>query len=95
MRTVLIVGTGPDEKTGGLGFSLHADRLIDQLGTDFETLRTWLPSNAYEVDLRGWAGSSETERQGARGLWATFQSADEIDTFVAALRSAAVAPRKT
>ena len=95
MRTVLIVSTSPDEKTGGLGFSLHADRLIDQLGTDFETLQTWLPSNAYEVDLRGWAGSSETERQGARGLWATFQSADEIDTFVAALRSAIVAPRKT
>ena len=95
VRTVLIVDTIPHQETGGLGFSLHATRLKDQLGTDFETLRTWLPPNAGEVDLSGWAGSSEEERRGARGLQGSFQSADEVDKFVDALRSATTSSRAT
>ena len=88
MRTVLIVGATPDEENGGLWFSLHADRLEDQLATDLDRLLTWVPPNAVEVDLSGWAGSSADERRGARGLQGSFQSADEVDKFVAALRSA-------
>ena len=95
VRTVLIVDTIPHGDTGGLGFRMHATRLKDQLGTDFETLRTWLPSNADEVDLSGWAGSSEEERREARGLEASFQSTDEVDKFVAALRSATTPSRAT
>jgi hypothetical protein len=95
VRTVLIVDAIPQQETSGLGFRLHATRLKDQLGTDFETLRTWLPPNADEVDLSGWAGSSEDERREARGLKGSFQSTDEVDKFVAALRSATIAPRTT
>ena len=87
IRTVLIVGATPDEENGGLWFRLHADRLENQLGTDFETLRTWLPPNAGEVALSGWAGSSADEKRRARGLQGSFQSADEVEKFVAALRS--------
>ena len=83
------------QENGGLWFSLHADRLKHQLGTDFETLRTWLPPNADEVDLSGWAGSSEEERREARGLEGSFQSTDEVDKFVDALRSATTSSRAT
>ena len=95
VRTVLIVDAIPHDESGGLGFRVHAARLKDQLGTDFETLRTWLPSNSHEVDLSGWAGSSEDERRGARGLEGFFQSAEEVDRFVDALRSATALSRST
>ena len=95
VRTVLIVGATPDEENGGVWFTLHADRLEDQLGTDLETLRTWLPPNSHEQDLRGWAGSTEDERSGARGLEGSFRSPDEVDKFVVALRSATTPPAKS
>ena len=88
IRTVLIVNAEPDSESGGMGFSVHADRLKGQLGIDFDELRTWLPANACERDLSGWAGSSEEERRGARGLAGTFQTTGEVDKFVGALRSA-------
>ena len=91
MRTVLIVNAEPHEVSGGLGFRVHASRLKGILGIDFEELRTWLPPNSLEKDLSGWAGSSEEERRGARGLVGTFRSAQEVDRFVDALRSA-IAP---
>ena len=95
VRTVLIVDAIPHDESGGLGFRMHAARLKDQLGTDFETLRTWLPSNSHEVDLSGWAGSSEDERRGARGLEGFFKSIEEVDRFIDALRSATGPSRST
>ena len=95
VRTVLIVDAIPHDESGGLGFRVHAARLKDQLGTDFETLRTWLPSNSHEVDLSGWAGSSEDERRGARGLEGFFKGIEEVDRFVDALRSATGPSRST
>ncbi len=89
VRTVLIVSAIPHEENGGLGFTVHAERLKGQLGTDFETLQAWLPSNSHEVDISGWAGSSEEEKRGARGLRGFFKSTDEVDKFVDSLRSAA------
>ena len=88
IRTVLIVNAEPDSENGGMGFSVHAARLKGQLGIDFDELRTWLPASARERDLSGWAGSSAEERRGARGLVGTFQTTDEVDRFVDALRSA-------
>ena len=95
VRTVLIVDTTPHQETGGLGFRLHATRLKDQLGTDFETLKAWLPANSREKSLSGWSGSSEDEKREARGLEGSFQSTDEVDRFVDALRSATTPSRAT
>ena len=95
MRTVLIVDAEPRSENGGLGFRVHAARLKDLLGIDFEELRTWLPPNSREEDLSGWAGSSEEERRGARGLVGFFQSTAQVDKFVDALRSATARPRTT
>lgn len=87
-RTVLIVDTEPDKESGGLGFRAHATRFKGLLGIEFEELQTWLPANSREEDLSGWVGSSEEERRGARGLRGSFQSAQEVDKFVEAVRSA-------
>ena len=95
VRTVLIVDATPDEETSGLGFRLHATRLENQLETDFEALKTWLPANSREKSLSGWAGSSEDEKREARGLQGSFQSANEVDKFVVALRSATTTSRTT
>ena len=88
VRTVLIVDAEPHGENGGLRFRVHADRLKDQLGADIETLRAWLPPGSHEDDLSGWAGSSVEEKRGARGLAGFFQSTEEVDRFVDALRSA-------
>ena len=71
-----------------MGFSLHATRFKGLLGIDLEELRTWVPENSREEDLSGWAGNSEEEIRGARGLVGSFQSTQEVDKFVDALRSA-------
>ena len=92
-RTVLIVHAEAHGENGGLSFNVHADRLIDELGIDFETLRAWLPPDSHEVDLSGWVGGSEKEKRGARGLEGFFQSAEEVDRFVDALRSATARSR--
>ena len=90
VRTVLIVSAIPDEEKGGMGFTVHADRLNEQLGIDFETLRMWLPPISNEADLSGWSGSSKYDKRGTRGLVGFFQSTEEVDKFVNALRSATV-----
>ena len=88
MRTVIIVDAKPEAENGGMGFRAHAARFKGLLGIDFEELRTWLPTNSLEQDLSGWAGSSEEERRGAQGLVGTFQSIEEVDKFVDAVRKA-------
>ena len=88
MRTVLIVSALPHKETRGLEFTVHATRLGDHFGLDLEALRTWLPPNSHEVEVSMWPGSSEDERRGARGLGGIFQSAEEVDKFLKALRSA-------
>ena len=92
VRTVLIAWAAPPPGSAGLFFRLHADRLMSRLGTDFETVRAWLPKNACEADLSDWVGSSEDERNKARGLEGSFQTADEVDKFVGALRNAIAQP---
>ena len=88
MRTVLIVNAESDTESGGLGFTVHGARFKGLLGIDFDDLRTWLPTNASEEDLSGWAGSSDEERRGARGLVGSFQNTQDVDRFVDALRNA-------
>ena len=88
MRTVLIVNAERYSENAGLPFRVHADRLKDHFGIDVEELQTWLPPDSREEDLSGWAGSSEQEKGGARGLAGFFQNTEEVDKFVVALRSA-------
>ncbi len=95
VRTVLIVDATRDDENSGMGFRVHATRLNDHLGIGLEELRTWLPPNAREEDVSGWPGSSEEEKRGALGLLGFFQSTDEVDKFVDALRSTTAPSRTT
>lgn len=95
VRTVLIVNAIADEEKDGMGFTAHADRFEGLLGIEFETLRTWLPPNSYEHDLLGWAGSAKYDKDGTRGIVGFFQSTEEVDKFVNALRSATTLPPPT
>ena len=92
-RTVLIVYAEPHDENGGLGFTVHSTRLKDLLGIDMEELRTWLPPTSHEEDLSGWAGNSDEEKRGARGLRGFFQSADEVEKFVDGLTRATARSR--
>ena len=86
-RTVLIVGSGSTEQGRGLGFIVHASRFGEHLGVSEEQLREWLPEGTTEGSVRGWAGSSPEERLSARGLEGSFQTVDEVEKFLAGLRT--------
>ena len=97
-RTVLIVDATPHEKSNGsgLGFRVHATRLDKHVGIDLEQLKTCLPENTEQTEgVRGWAGSSADERESAVGLSGYFQSQEEVDKFVSALRNAITQSRTT
>ena len=97
MRTVLIVNAERYSENAVCGCHLECTRTVSRtvligsvFGIDFEELQTWfrLPPDSREEDLSGWAGSSEEEKGGARGLAGFFQNTEEVDKFVVALRSA-------
>ena len=88
VKVLLIIGVFPANKQGGLRFTVHATRLLNQLGVGMDELRMWLPQNLGEHDVSGWVGSSPEERRHAVGLSGTFHSTGEIDTFLNALKSA-------
>ena len=86
-RTLLIVNSVKDEDTSGLPFIVHASRFSDYLGVTKEQLLEWLPENTQEANVTGWAGSSADERQNALGLTGSFQSVEEVEKFLAGLKS--------
>ena len=91
MRTVLIVNAERHSENAGLRFRVHADRLKDHFRIDFEELQTWLSPISREEDLSGWAGSSDEEKGGARGLAGFLQNTKEVDNPIVARADHAVA----
>ena len=86
VRTALIVDTFPNQTTGGLGFTFHATRFEDLLGVSAPQLKSWLPNNTFDEDVKRWAGSSEGEKAGAQGLSGVFNTEEEVDKFVCGLK---------
>ena len=86
VRTVLIVRVVSCDD--GLCATVHATRLESHLGMELEQLVGYLPSNFQDEDVTGWPGSAESERKSAKGLSGSFQSPEEVDKFVNALRKA-------
>lgn len=72
----------------GLSFTIHATRCCNCLRISIEELRAMLPANVRDEDVRSWQGSSSEERASAVGLTGSFQGPDDVDRFVAGLRSA-------
>ena len=87
IRTVLIIPAVPDDEEGsGLSFVAHATRFMNYLGVNLEELEGWLPRSARTYGVQGWSGSSPEERANALGLTGSFQSVEEVETFLAGLR---------
>ena len=87
---MLFIDAVRNRGSDGMGFLVHATRLKDFWGVSLDELKTWLPANSREEDVSGWVGSSEDEKNGAVGLRGFFQSEEEIDEFLGALRKVAV-----
>ena len=68
-------------------FRIHATRFCEHLGVNEEQLRQWLPKDTSEGSVRGWSGSSATEKASAEGLAGTFRSVEEVETFLAGLKT--------
>ena len=92
VRTVMLVEAVPGDDAGGVKFVAHATRFERHMDVPMDDLRSWLPDNTTEYDVRRWSGSSPEERESAQGLEGLFHSTDEVDDFVAKL-SAALAGR--
>ena len=89
-RTVLFIDAVRNRGSDGMGFLIHATRLMDFWGVSLDELKAWLPASSREEDVSGWVGSSEHERNGAAGLRGVFQSGEEVDKFLHAFRKVAV-----
>lgn len=87
-RTLLVIPAVPDENGTGLSFTVHASRFEEHLGVNLEELQTWLPQGTgTSYAVRRWSGSSPQEKETAVGLTGSFQSVEEVDTFLNGLRS--------
>ena len=89
---MMLVDGVPGDDAGGVKFVAHATRFERYMNVPGDDLRSWLPCNTVECDVRRWSGSSPKERESAQGLEGLFHSAEEVDDFVAGL-SAALAGR--
>ena len=88
VRTMLLVRAIPGDDAGGVKFVAHATRFERHMDVPVDALRSWLPRNTIESDVRRWSGSSPEERDAAQGLEGLFHSTDEVDSFVAGLSAA-------
>ena len=86
-RLLLIVYSVPYQDRPGMSFTVHATRFSEHLEVSMEQLSDWLPKNTQEANVTGWSGSSPDERANALGLTGSFQSVEEVETFLAGLRS--------
>ena len=84
VRTLLLVSVDPSDG-GGMKFTVHGTRFEQHMGIEMADLRTMLPENTVDCNVRSWSGSSPEERQSAWGLEGLFHSVDEVDAFVSEL----------
>lgn len=88
-RTSAVLFSYATKRDGdGLSFTIHATRCCDYLRISIKELRSMLPANVRDEDVRGWQGSSPEERENAKGLKGCFQGPEDVDKFVAGLRRA-------
>ena len=88
VRTVMLVEAVPGDNAGGVKFVAHATRFERHMSVPMDDLRSWLPDNTTECDVRRWSGSSQEERASAEGLEGLFHSTHEVDEFVSKLSAA-------
>ncbi len=67
VRTVMLVDAVPGDDAGGVRFVAHATRFERYMDVPPDDLRSWLPRDTAESDVRRWSGSSPEERDSAQG----------------------------
>ena len=85
LRTMMLVDAVPGDDAGGVKFVAHATRFARYMDVPMDDLRSWLPCNTMECDVRRWSGSSPEERDSALGLEGLFHRTKDVDSFVAGL----------
>ena len=88
VRTMMLVEAVPGDDAGGVRFVAHATRFERHMGVPPDELRSWLPRDTAETDVRTWSGSSPEERDSAHGLGGLFHSTEEVDRFVVGVTAA-------
>ena len=84
VRTMMLVGAVPGDDAG-VTFVAHATRFERHMGVPLDDLRSWLPRDTVETNVRTWSGSSPEERDSAHGLEGVFHTTEDVDRFVAGL----------
>ena len=87
-RAVLKTDAVPANGNGGLKFYIHATRLAECLGANFEEVKTWLPESIADYAVSGWVMFRE-ETDNHIGWQGTFHTVEEVDRFIDGLRAAA------
>ena len=88
VRTVMLVDAVAGDDSGGVKFVAHATRFEQHMNVPMDDLRSWLPENTTDSDVRRWSGGSPEERESAEGLEGLFYSVEEVGEFVARLAAA-------
>ena len=88
VRTLMLVDAVPGDDAGGVKFVAHATRFEQYMDVSMHDLRSWLPDNTTDSEVRRWSGSSPEERESAEGLEGLFHNTAEVDDFVAKLSAA-------
>ena len=81
----MLVSAIAGDDAGGVSFVAHATRFDRYMDIRMNHLRSWLPGNTMDCDVKRWAGSSAEERESAQGLQGLFHSVSEVEDFVAGL----------
>ena len=88
VRTMMLVDAVPGDHAGGVRFVAHATRFEQHMDVPLGELRSWLPPDTVETDVRTWSGSSPEERDSAHGLEGVFHTTEDVERFVAGLTAA-------
>ena len=84
---IFIVDLQDSEKEIGLKFRMNGTRLMRGFGLDLDRLCSSLPDGYEDMATSEWRRPTEEERQNWNGFKGYFRCAEEIDTFLAVLKS--------
>ena len=86
-RTILVMHLGESDEASGLKFRMNATSLVNHLGLSEEEIREGLPEGAEDMPNSEWRGASTDNVDDWKGFKGHFRDADEIERFMAMLRS--------
>ena len=86
-RTILVMHLGESDQASGLKFRMNATPLMNHLGLSEEEIREGLPESAQDMPDSEWRGTLTDNAEDWKGFKGHFRNIDEIERFMAMLRS--------